>query len=132
MDILDTNWLAEVKFNADGLVPAVAQDHQTHRVLMMAWMNDEALRHTVSTMQATYYSRSRRKLWHKGEESGHVQHVKTIQLDCDGDMVLLTVEQVGGIACHTGRNSCLYRTLEESGWQETEDVIRDPAEIYNK
>ncbi len=132
MDIQDTNWLDEVKFNADGLVAAVAQDHETHRVLMMAWMNEEALRHTVSRMQATYYSRSRKKLWHKGEESGHVQHVKNIQLDCDGDLVLLTVEQVGGIACHTGRNSCLYRTLEETGWQETEDVIRDPAEIYNK
>ena len=123
-------WLAEVNFNDAGLVAAIAQDHVSGRLLMMAWMNEEALRETVSTGLATYWSRSRKTLWRKGERSGHVQHVKSIQLDCDGDVLVLGVEQVGGIACHTGRESCFFRTLTAGGWQETEAVLKAPEEIY--
>jgi len=118
-------------FNEDGLLPAIAQDEKTGKILMVAWMNSEAFSETVSTKRATYFSRSRQRLWRKGEESGHVQHVKEIHLDCDGDVILLTVEQVGGIACHTGREHCFYRKLSESGsWEDCEPVIKSPKEIY--
>ena len=97
---------------------------------MMAWMSKDALKETVSTLQATYYSRSRKTLWRKGEESGHVQLVKSVQLDCDGDVLVLTVEQTGGIACHTGRYSCFFRTLTDEGWQISDPILKDPEEIY--
>lgn len=120
-----------VAFNEAGLVPAIAQDAATKQILMMAWMNREALLETVATKRAVYFSRSRSKLWRKGEESGHVQRVADIQLDCDGDVVLLQIEQVGGIACHTGRAHCFYRKLDESGeWQDVEPVLKSPDEIY--
>ncbi|MCV6613745.1 MAG: phosphoribosyl-AMP cyclohydrolase [Cellvibrionaceae bacterium] len=124
------SWLDQVTYNADGLVPAIAQDCQTGRILMMAWMNREALALTAEKMEAVYYSRSRQRLWHKGESSGHVQKVKEIRLDCDADMIVLQVEQLGGIACHTGRESCLYRRLESSEWKTTDPVLKDPKEIY--
>lgn len=130
MDMQSDNWLTEVNFNADGLIAAVAQDHASGQLLMMAWMSEQALRETVRTMRATYHSRSRDALWRKGEQSGHVQHVKSIELDCDGDVLVLKVEQEGGIACHTGRRSCFFRTLAEEGWRETEPVLKDPKEIY--
>ena len=120
-----------VIFNQDGLVPAIAQDAQSGQVLMVAWMNAEALEETRSTGRAVYFSRSRQRLWRKGEESGHVQHVKEMRLDCDGDVLLLMVEQVGGIACHTGREHCFYRKLDDDGqWQDCEPVLKDPELIY--
>lgn len=123
--------IESVVFNEQGLVPAIAQDASTGVVLMVAWMNEEALRETASTRRAVYFSRSRQRLWRKGEDSGHVQHVKDIRLDCDGDVLLLKVEQVGGIACHTGREHCFYRQLDENGqWRECEPVIRSPDDIY--
>ena len=127
-----SDWLESVKWTADGLVPAIAQEAQSGRVLMVAWMNREALGKTVETGEAHYWSRSRRKLWHKGEESGHVQKVKSIRLDCDEDVVLLEVEQLGGIACHTGRHNCFFRRLEEGRWVETDPVLKDPSAIYRK
>ena len=126
------DWLDEVKWTSDGLVPAVTQESASGRVLTLAWMNREALAKTVETGEAHYWSRSRKKLWHKGEESGHVQKVKSVRLDCDADVVLLVVEQHGGIACHTGRESCFYRRLEDGVWVETDPVLRDPREIYGK
>lgn len=129
MDI-NSDWLGEVRFNSDGLVPVVAQDVGNNRILMQAWMNRETLIETVKTGRAVYWSRSRQLPWHKGELSGHAQVVQDIQLDCDGDVLILRVEQIGGIACHTGRNSCFFRTLTENGWQESEPVITDPTEIY--
>lgn len=127
-------WLSAIKFNADGLIPAIAQDKQSGRILMMAWMNSDALQLTANTQTAVYYSRSRAKLWHKGESSGHTQHVHDIHLDCDADVIVLTVTQVGGIACHTGRESCFYQRLDLSGatpeWQTVDAVIKDPSEIY--
>ncbi len=111
------NWLDEINWNADGLVPAIAQDHQTGRVLMMAWMNRESLQLTVQENRAIYWSRSRGKLWRKGEESGHVQKLHELRLDCDADVIILMVEQIGGIACHTGRQSCFYRVLEQDQWK---------------
>ena len=126
------DWLNEVAFNADGLVPAIAQDKATGRILMMAWMNRESLALTRSTGKAVYWSRSRGALWKKGESSGHEQLVDKIQLDCDGDTVVLNVTQQGGIACHTGRESCFFRTLNAGEWETTEDVIKDPAQIYSK
>jgi phosphoribosyl-AMP cyclohydrolase len=125
-------WLNKVNWSADGLVTAVAQDHVTGRVLMVAWMDREALKRTAESGDAVYWSRSRKKLWRKGEESGHVQKVKEIRLDCDGDVVLLQVEQLGGIACHTGRASCFYSKLEGSQWSETDPVLKTPEEIYKK
>lgn len=120
-----------VVFNEAGLVPAIAQDAVSKQVLMVAWMNREALQETVDTRRAVYFSRSRSRLWRKGEESGHVQHVKEIRLDCDADVILLEVEQVGGIACHTGRAHCFFRKLDENGnWQDSEPVIKPPSEIY--
>ena len=125
MDFLD-----EINWTSDGLVPAVTQEFATGRVLTLAWMNREALAKTVETGEAHYWSRSRKKLWHKGEESGHVQKVRSVRLDCDADVVLLVVEQQGGIACHTGRESCFYRRLENGEWVETDPVLKDPREIY--
>ena len=127
-------WLAQVKFDDQGLVPAIAQDEQSGRILMVAWMNPEALLETVRAGHAVYFSRSRQRLWRKGESSGHTQVVKDIRLDCDGDVVLLTVRQIGEIACHTGRQSCFYRQLKEIGgtmqWQSVDPVLKDPNEIY--
>lgn len=122
-----------LKFDEAGLIPAIAQDVQTGQNLMVAWMNAEAFEETVATKRATYFSRSRQRLWRKGEESGHVQHVKEIRLDCDGDVVLLRVEQVGGIACHTGRAHCFYRKLSDDGeWEDVETVIKAPEQIYQR
>lgn len=125
-------WLDEVKWDDDGLVPAIAQDAADGRILMMAWMNREALHLTAQQGLAVYWSRSRKKLWHKGEESGHQQKVSEIRLDCDNDVVVLQVEQCGGIACHTGRRSCFYQRLEEGSWVTVEPVLKDPASIYGK
>lgn len=123
-------WIKAVAWNDDGLVPAIAQDAATGRVLMMAWMNAESLQLTADTGKAVYWSRSRGQLWKKGESSGHEQIVERIQLDCDGDTVLLSVTQKGGIACHTGRQSCFFHTLGDEGWGESEPVLKDPKEIY--
>jgi phosphoribosyl-AMP cyclohydrolase len=124
------NWLDEVKWDTDGLVPAVAQESGSGKILMLAWMNPEALRLTHETGHAVYWSRSRGKLWHKGEESGHQQVVRNIRLDCDGDVILLEVEQKGGIACHTGRHNCFYRELQGDTWVEVLPVLKDPDQIY--
>lgn len=128
-------WLTAVTFNTDGLIPAIAQDHKSGRILMMAWMNAEALQLTAETKTAVYFSRSRNKLWHKGETSGHTQTVHEIRLDCDADVIVLSVTQMGGIACHTGRESCFYQRLDLSGqtpeWQTVDKVLKDPADIYN-
>ncbi len=129
---MSETWLNKVNWAADGLVPAIAQDATNGRVLMVAWMDREALKRTVQSGEAVYWSRSRKKLWHKGEESGHVQRVKEILLDCDGDVVLLLVEQSGGIACHTGRASCFFNRLQNGGWVETDAVIKAPEDIYKK
>jgi len=127
---MSDNWLNEVKWTPDGLVPAVAQDAADGKVLMVAWMNREALQLTASEGRAVYWSRSRQKLWRKGEESGHVQVVKEIRLDCDNDVVMLQVEQAGGIACHTGRRSCFFQRLEDEQWVAVEPVLKDPDAIY--
>jgi len=124
------NWLDEVTWDANGLVPVIAQEHDTGRVLMFAWMNREALQLSSETMQAVYWSRSRNKLWRKGEESGHVQKIHEIRLDCDEDVILLRVEQVGGIACHTGRHSCFFKKLDNGHWTVDQPVIKYPEEIY--
>ena len=126
----ESAWLDTVAWNADGLVPAITQDHASKRVLTLAWMNRDALAATQADGVATYWSRSRAKLWRKGEQSGHTQHIKEIRLDCDNDAVLLLVEQVGGIACHTGRESCFYQRLQGSDWQAVDPVRKDPADIY--
>jgi len=123
-------WLDDVRWNSKGLVPAIAQDAATHRVLTLAWMNREALARTFETQEAHYWSRSRRKLWHKGERSGHVQRVREIRLDCDDDTILLIVEQAGGIACHTGRERCFHKRLAADGWHVVEPVLEDPATVY--
>ncbi len=125
-----TDWLDSVNWNSDGLVPAIAQDAKTGRILMMAWMNREALQLSAELGHAVYWSRSRNKLWHKGETSGHVQTLHEIRLDCDEDVIVLQVEQIGGIACHTGRESCFYRVLKDGEWQVVEPVLKDPSEIY--
>lgn len=125
--------LESVVFNESGLVPVITQDEKTGQILMFAWMNSEALQLTVSEKRAVYYSRSRKKLWFKGEESGHIQKLRDLRLDCDGDVLLMRVEQVGGIACHTGRAHCFFRTLSADGdWTETESVLKSPDEIYKK
>ena len=123
-------WLNKVNWSDDGLVPVIAQEAGTNRVLTLAWMNRDALKQTKETGEAVYWSRSRRKLWRKGEESGHFQRVTGIRLDCDQDAIVLEVEQVGGIACHTGRHSCFYLVLDGDAWVEVEPVIKDPKEIY--
>lgn len=124
------NWLDEIRWDANGLVPVIAQDYTTGNILMFAWMNREALLLTKDTQYAVYWSRSRNKLWHKGEESGHVQKVHEIRIDCDEDVVLLKIEQVGGIACHTGRQSCFFKKLEHTNWVVDQAVIKSPDEIY--
>ena len=124
-------WLDELVFDADGLMPAVAQETGTGKLLMLAWMNREALAETVRTARAVYWSRSRKRLWRKGEESGHIQLVKQVRLDCDGDVIVLEVEQVGGIACHTGHARCFFRKLENGKWVETEPILKDPGRIYD-
>ena len=129
---MSTDWLDEVKWTADGLVPAIAQDRQDGTILMVAWMNREALSLTASEGRAVYWSRSRRKLWRKGEESGNVQRVSEIRLDCDNDVIMLQVEQLGGIACHTGRRSCFFKQLENDKWETIEPVLKDPDEMYGK
>ena len=126
-----THWLDEVNWDANGLVPVIAQEHDTGDVVMFAWMNREALQLSCETKQAVYSSRSRNRLWRKGEESGHVQKIHEIRLDCDEDVVLLKIEQVGGIACHTGRHSCFFKKLENDNWLVDQPVIKDPQEIYN-
>ena len=126
------SWLDEVPWNNDGLIAVVAQDSSSQRVLTVAWMNREALQETVTSQQAVYWSRSRNKLWRKGEESGHVQKVREVRIDCDSDAILLKVEQAGGIACHTGRESCFFRKLENGKWVTTDPVLKDPALIYKK
>lgn len=122
--------LAEPAWNEQGLVSAVVQDAASGEVLMVAWMNREALAETLRRGEAVFWSRSRGRLWHKGERSGHVQRVRELRLDCDGDCLLLKVEQQGGIACHTGRRSCFYRRLENGRWREVAPVLKPPAEIY--
>ena len=124
------SFLDEVKYTEDGLVPAIAQDAETGKVLMFAWMNRESLQLTVEKQEVVYYSRSRQQLWHKGETSGHTQKLKDLLIDCDNDVILLSVEQVGGIACHTGRESCMFRRYEDGEWKTVEDVVKSPEEIY--
>ena len=129
---MDTAWLNKVKWNDAGLVPVIAQEAQTGKVLMFAWMNRAALERTAASGEAVYWSRSRRKLWHKGEESGHVQKVRELRLDCDDDLILLTVEQVGGIACHTGRHNCFFQKFADGKWVVVDPVVKDPKDIYGK
>ncbi len=126
------NWLDQVAWTDAGLVPVIAQEQSSGKILMFAWMNREALRLTRETGHAVYFSRSRNKLWHKGEESGHTQIVHDIRLDCDNDVVLLTVEQQGGIACHTGRHNCFFQQLQGNDWVTVEPVIKDPKAIYHE
>ncbi len=126
------DWLDEVRWTAEGLAPVIAQEQSSGRVLMLAWMNHEALALTVETGYAVYWSRSRQRLWRKGEQSGHGQQVKEIRLDCDRDAILLLVEQEGGIACHTGRHHCFFRRLRDRTWETVEPVIRVPDEIYQE
>ncbi len=126
------NWLDTVKWDDDGLVPAIAQDSGDGRVLMVAWMNRDALRLSAQDGYAVYWSRSRRKLWHKGEESGNRQSIKEIRLDCDNDVIILQIEQIGGVACHTGRRSCFFQRLEDGEWKTVEPVLKDPAELYGR
>ena len=124
------NWIDEVHWDSDGLVPVIAQDYKTGKVLMFAWMNREALQQTNDTKQAVYFSRSRNKLWRKGEESGYTQSVHEIRVDCDEDVILLKIEQVGGIACHTGRNSCFFKKLENDHWKIDQPIVKNPEDIY--
>ena len=126
------SFLDEVPWNGDGLIAAVAQDATSGRVLTVAWMNREALKQTCEKGEAVYWSRSRNKLWRKGEQSGHVQKVREVRIDCDADAILLKVDQVGGIACHTGRESCFFRKLENGEWVAIDPVIKDPAQIYKR
>ena len=126
------SWLDEIRWDEKGLTPAIAQDAKTGRILMVAWMNRESLALTAEKGEAIYWSRSRNRLWHKGEESGHVQKVREIRLDCDEDVIVLQVEQQGGIACHTGRESCFYRVLKNGVWEPVDPVLKDPNEIYRK
>ena len=125
-----TDWIDKLEWNSDGLVPAIAQDYKTGEVLMLAWMNREALQLSSEQGRAVYWSRSRQKLWFKGEESGHVQQLHEIRVDCDADVVLMQVEQIRGIACHTGRRRCFFRVLKDGEWQIDEEIIKNPDEIY--
>ena len=127
---MSESYLDQIQWTSDGLIPAIAQDHQTGEVLMVAWMNRESLALTVAEERAVYWSRSRLKLWRKGEESGNVQRIKEIRLDCDSDVLMLEVEQIGGIACHTGRRHCFFRVPGEQGWSEDMPVLKDPKELY--
>lgn len=126
------DWLDRIRWGTDGLIPVVTQETGSARVLTVAWVNREALQQTAATGEAHYWSRSRNKLWHKGEESGHVQKVKSIRLDCDEDVLLYEVEQVGGIACHTGRHSCFFQELRDGRWVAADPVLKDPGTIYGK
>lgn len=128
---MNQQWLEKIAWNQEGLVPVIAQEASTRQILMLAWMNREALQLTVQQQRAIYWSRSRQKLWFKGEESGHIQKVLDIWLDCDNDVILLAVEQVGGIACHTGRYHCFFQQLQNEQWVTTEPVLKDPQEIYS-
>ena len=125
-------WLSKINWSEDGLIPVIAQEADSGKILMVAWMNRDALKLPVEKREAVYWSRSRKKLWHKGEESGHIQKIKDIYLDCDEDVLLLIVEQIGGIACHTGRHNCFFQKLEDNEWVIAASVIKDPLEIYNK
>lgn len=125
-------WLSKINWSEDGLIPVIAQEAGSGKILMVAWMNRDALKLTVEKGEAVYWSRSRKKLWHKGEESGHTQKVKEIYLDCDEDVLLLIVEQTGGIACHTGRHSCFFQKLESNEWIVAAPVVKNPEEIYSK
>lgn len=126
------DYLQELRWSAEGLVPAIAQDWKSGQVLMLAWMNEESLRCTLEEGRAVYWSRSRQSLWRKGEQSGNVQLLRELRLDCDGDTLLLQVEQRGGIACHTGRARCFYRRCENGNWRETEPVLAEPGELYGE
>lgn len=128
--ISTAKWLDLIKWNPDGLIPVIAQEADSGTVLMLAWMNRNALQQTVTSGEAVYWSRSRRCLWHKGETSGNVQKVRDIRLDCDGDVILLQVEQIGGVACHTGRHSCFFQQLQDDSWVTTEPVLKDPSVMY--
>lgn len=132
MTTATTTWLDAVRWTSDGLVPVIAQDRHSGRVLMFAWMNREALQLTAETKQAVYFSRSRNRLWHKGESSGHVQNVHEIRLDCDNDVVILQIDQIGGIACHTGRESCFYQVLQNDHWVSVDPVLKNPDAIYGR
>lgn len=125
-------WLDRIQWTPDGLVPVIAQEAESGEVLMFAWMNREALHQTMSRGEAVYWSRSRNRLWHKGETSDHVQKVREIRLDCDADVILLKIEQVGGMACHTGRHSCFFQRLEDADWVAVDPVLKDPGEIYGR
>ena len=129
---MSTAWLNQIQWTEDGLVPVIAQQADSGRVVMFAWMNRESLELSVQEGYAIYWSRSRQRLWRKGEESGHRQKIIALQLDCDADVILLKIQQEGGIACHTGRESCFYRSLIDSEWQTTEPVLKDPEAIYQK
>ena len=129
---IDNRWLDQITWNDQGLVPAIAQDKTSNEILMVAWMNREALNLTVAEGRAVYWSRSRKKLWRKGEESGHVQRVSEIRLDCDDDVIILKIEQLGGIACHTGRRSCFFKVFKDGQWQAVEPVLKDPKAIYSQ
>jgi phosphoribosyl-AMP cyclohydrolase len=128
---MNINWLDEIRWTADGLIPVIAQEATTGKILMFAWMNEDALKLTVEDGYAVYWSRSRGKLWRKGEESGHRQKVLALFMDCDEDVLLIKIEQIGGIACHTGRESCFYRQLIDGQWQAVESVLKNPKDIYN-
>lgn len=128
----NSDWLNQINWPENGLLPAIAQDHQSGRILMLAWMNKEALAATVKEGRAIYWSRSRQRLWRKGEESGHIQKLYELRIDCDQDAILMQVEQVGKIACHTGRESCFYLRFDNEGWQAADPVIKDPDQIYTK
>lgn len=134
MSDLDTNlpWLDALKWDEQGMIPAIAQDAATGRVVMFAWMNRESLQESIRSGNAVYWSRSRRRLWRKGEESGHFQQIRSVRADCDGDVLLLSIEQVGGIACHTGRESCFFLELQDERWTPVEPVLKDPKDIYAK
>ncbi|QDC95891.1 phosphoribosyl-AMP cyclohydrolase [Candidatus Methylopumilus universalis] len=127
------SWIHSIKWDSDGLVPVIAQDYKTNKVLMFAWMNEEALELTQKNKKAFYWSRSRKKIWEKGEESGHTQNVREIRLDCDGDVILIKIEQVENITCHTGRETCFYQKLDDKGiWVTDHVVIKEPKDIYKK
>ncbi len=127
------SWIQSIKWDEDGLVPVIAQDYRTNKILMFAWMNQEALALTQKNKKAFYWSRSRKKIWEKGEESGHVQNVHEIRLDCDGDVILLKIEQIENIACHTGRETCFYQKLDDKNmWVTDYPVIKEPKDIYKK
>lgn len=128
----NASWLDALRWDANGLIPAIVQDASSGRVLMFAWMNRDSLEESIRTGNAVYWSRSRRRLWRKGEESGHVQKLRSARADCDSDVLLLAVEQAGGIACHTGRESCFFRELRDDRWVEVDPVLKNPEDIYSK